>query len=331
VHLTKATHLQYVGELCRYLLAAPPKPHDKGHNVRMAWGNGLRPDIWGKFRERFDIPIINELYAATDGMGASFNANEGDFSLGAIGVRGAIWNYLRGAGEVRVKIDIDTQEILRDAKGFAVKCPRNEPGEVLHKCDPAAPEAAFAGYYQNKGAGDKRFIRDVFEKGDLWFRSGDMMRVDHDGRLYFVDRLGDTFRWKSENVATNEVEDLLHQYPGVEEINVYGVLVPHADGRAGCAAVVLKDEKTFDWGAFSRFAVEQLPRYAVPIFVRITPEIQTTGTMKMQKGKMRGEGCDVEKVEATGDRLFWLKPGGDVYVPFGKEDYERVKEGGAKL
>jgi acyl-CoA synthetase (AMP-forming)/AMP-acid ligase II len=202
VRKSKANIIQYIGELCRYLINAPPSALDKEHNVKMAWGNGMRPDVWEVFRERFGIPIINELYAATDGLGSSFNANRGDFGRNAVGIRGLLWHLNNESNEVRVRIDVVTQEMMRDKNGFAIKCKAGEPGEVFHRL---TAKAAFAGYYQNPAATGKRIVTDVFKKGDLWFRSGDMMMEDADGRLYFVDRLGDTFRWRSENVSTNEV------------------------------------------------------------------------------------------------------------------------------
>ncbi|KKZ61643.1 hypothetical protein EMCG_03828 [[Emmonsia] crescens] len=328
--------IQYVGELCRYLVNAPPSSLDKEHNVKVAWGNGMRPDVWGVFRQRFGVETINELYAATDGVSSSFNANRGDFGLGAIGVRGLYWKWMNGDNEKRVKIDVVTEEIQRDANGFAIACKDGEPGETLYKMDPAAPNAAFVGYFRNTGATEKRKIRDVFRKGDLWFRSGDMMRQDPDGCLYFVDRLGDTFRWKSENVSTNEVSDVLGKFDNIAEINVYGVQVPHADGRAGCAAIVLTDGMavdSLDFGALAKYVIGVLPRYAVPLFLRVVPSFETTGTMKLQKGKLRAEGVDLDMIKenGTGGRLFWLPPGGNKYTPFETDQWEALKAGRVKL
>lgn len=167
VRSSNANIIQYVGELCRYLLNAPPSPLDKQHYVYMAWGNGMRPDVWHKFQERFGIQVINELYAATDGLGAMFNANQGEFTRNAIGKRGFLWRCMRGSDEVLVKTNVDTEEIARGKDGFAIKCGIDEPGEVLHQVDPAAPGASFAGYYKNEGATDKRYIKNVFKKGDL--------------------------------------------------------------------------------------------------------------------------------------------------------------------
>ncbi|KAI9375582.1 hypothetical protein BJX61DRAFT_549275 [Aspergillus egyptiacus] len=332
---SEADIMQYVGELCRYLVNSKPHPLERKHKLQMAWGNGMRPDVWEPFRQRFGVPIIHELYAASDGMGATYNANRGDFSKHAIGVRGLLWNLLYGANEKMVVIDVDTQEIIRDpTTGFATECPRGVAGETIHRVDPANPLAQFEGYYRNDEATNKRFIRDVFTKGDMWFRSGDMMRQEPDGRVYFVDRLGDTYRWKSENVSTNEVSDLLGQVAGIAECNVYGVLVPNADGRAGCAAVVFADgvtEETFDFKALAEHALKTMPRYAVPIFLRVTSALNYTSTMKLQKGKLRQEGCEVAKVEASGDRMYWLPPNRAEYVPFSMEDYNKIKTGEIRL
>ncbi|ETI20230.1 hypothetical protein G647_08264 [Cladophialophora carrionii CBS 160.54] len=337
VRASRADILQYVGELCRYLINAPPSPLDKQHNVKMAWGNGMRPDVWETFRQRFGIETINELYAATDGMGATFNANKGDFGRNAVGVRGLYWNWANGANEKRVRIDIDTEEILRDDKGFAIECKTGEPGEVVHRMDPATVDTVFAGYYKNKGAGQKRFIRDLFRKGDLWFRSGDMMRQDADGCVYFVDRLGDTFRWRSENVSTNEVSDVLGRFDQIAEANVYGVQVPHADGRAGCAAIVpvssVAAPEQLDLARLAEYLLSTLPRYAVPIFLRVVPQLEYTGTMKLQKGRLRTEGVDLDKIEksAPADRMYWLPPNGTKYEVFGRKEWEELKAGKVRL
>jgi acyl-CoA synthetase (AMP-forming)/AMP-acid ligase II len=327
VSASKATIIQYVGELCRYLVNAKPHPLERKHVVEMAWGNGMRPDVWETFRERFNIPVINELYAATDGLGTMFNYNRGPFGANAIAKRGLLWK-LFNQGEVRVKIDVVTEEIYRDPNtGFARKCELGEPGEVLHKLDPAAPNTMFQGYFKNPAAGEKRFIRDVFEKGDLYFRSGDMQRQDPDGCVYFVDRLGDTFRWKSENVSTNEVSDVVGKFPQIAETNVYGVSIPHSDGRAGCAAVVLVDGVTaemLDLKGLASYLIGTLPRYAVPIFIRVVQNLEYTGTMKMQKGKYKAEGVDPEKTGKAGDVVFWLPMGENEYVNFRKTDWDRL-------
>ncbi|KAL5393252.1 long-chain fatty acid transporter fat1 [Paraphaeosphaeria sporulosa] len=331
VATSRATIIQYVGELCRYLLNGPVNEYERKHCVKVAWGNGMRPDVWEPFRARFGIPVINELYAATDGLGAIFNRNEGPFTQHALGVRGALWNWRFGGEEVRVRMDVDTEEILRDAEGFAVVCGTDEPGQVLHRLDPGAP--MHPGYYNNDAATEKRRIRDVFRKGDMWFKSGDMMRQDESGRVYFVDRLGDTFRWKSENVSTNEVADAIGRHPQVAESNVYGVSVPGYDGRAGTASIVLADGVTlsnFEFKGLAEHARAMLPGYAVPLFLRVTPALEYTGTLKIQKGRLKREGVDPDLITGE-DRMYWLPQGSDRYVPYGKEDWESIKTKKSRL
>ncbi|KAK0906427.1 hypothetical protein LTR57_017797 [Friedmanniomyces endolithicus] len=333
---SQANRLQYVGELCRYLVNAPPHPLERKHIVQEAWGNGMRPDVWNTFRRRFNIPVVHELYAATDGMGSMYNRNRGDFSSGAIAVRGYLWHLKKGAIEVRAKIDPDTEDIVRDGDGFVIRANAGEPGEVLHRIDPAMAEAAFKGYYGNPGASQKRWLRGVFKPDDLFFRSGDVMRVDSDGRVYFVDRLGDTFRWKSENVSTNEVSDILGQFDQIAECNVYGVSIPNADGRCGCATIVPASSTTlesFDFVRLYTHVAGKLPRYAVPLFLRVAPQLSYTGTFKIQKGQAKREGVDLDLIEQAGskDSLYWLPPGGSAYVPFRREDWRALKAGDVKL
>ena len=336
VHASRANKLQYVGELCRYLVNAPEHPLERKHMLEMAWGNGMRPDVWEVFRQRFNIPIIHELYAATDGLGATFIANRGEFSRNAIGVRGLIWHMRNGENEVRARINPDTEDIVRGDDGFVIKATTNEPGEVLHKVDPDMKVAAFKGYFKNEQASEKRWMRNVFKQDDLWFRSGDVMRVDSDGRVFFVDRLGDTFRWKSENVSTNEVSDVMGTFNQIAECNVYGVQIPHADGRCGCATIVPQPPTTadtLDLDALTQHVVSKLPKYAVPLFLRITPQLSYTGTFKIQKGKAKREGVDLDLIEQAGskDRIYWLPPNGKTYVPYQREDWDGLKAGRVKL
>lgn len=276
VSASGANRLQYVGELCRYLVNAPVHPLERKHRVQEAWGNGMRPDgkgtamgtafiadgdsVWERFRQRFNIPIIHELYAATDGMGATFNRNAGDFGRAAIGVRGPIWHHRNNGAEVRARIDPDTEDLIRDANHFVVRAEVGEPGEVLHRVPEELKTAAFTGYYGNEKASEKRWLRGAFAPNDLWFRSGDVMRQDADGRVFFVDRLGDTFRWRSENVSTNEVSDVLGLFDQIAEANVYGVVVPNADGRCGCATIVLADSTAVEAFDLRRLAEHVLSR-----------------------------------------------------------------------
>ncbi|GAP84469.2 putative fatty-acyl- synthase [Rosellinia necatrix] len=354
VHASGATHLQYVGELCRYLVNAAPGPLDRGHGVRVAWGNGMRPDVWDRFRDRFGVECINELYGASDGMFATMNANRGDFTRHALAVRGPLWHLLN-RDERRVLIEPDTQEVLRDKDGWAIEAKADEVGEMISRMDAADPDQGTPQYFGNKSATEGRRVADVFRKGDLWFRSGDLFRLDGQGRLYFVDRLGDTFRWRSENVSTSEVADVVGAFPQVAEANVYGVLVPHADGRAGCAALVPRSTATatagagagegttaaataadpeIDFAALAEHCLARLPRYAVPLFLRVTDSLDYTGTHKMQKQKLRAQGIDLAAIRASssaGDRVYWLPPGARAYVPFEQADLDDVKAGKVRL
>ncbi|KAF2654372.1 acetyl-CoA synthetase-like protein [Lophiostoma macrostomum CBS 122681] len=323
---SRATHIQYVGELCRYLLNGPPNDFETQHCVKVAWGNGMRPDVWEPFRQRFKIPVIHELYAATDGLGSTFNANAGPFTRHAIGLRGLLWNWRFGEEEVRVRMDVDTEEIVRDERGFAVRVGPGEPGQVLHRLDPEML-AGVPGYFNNEEATGKRRIADVFQEGDLYFQSGDLMRQDASGLLFFVDRLGDTYRWKSENVSTHEVSDALGKFPSIAETNAYGVSVPGYDGRAGAASIVLApgvSEAALDLRALAAHARSALPGYAVPLFLRVTERLEYTGTLKIQKGRLKREGVDPGLVTGT-DRVYWLKPGEEGYLPFGRKDWEDIK------
>lgn len=202
--------------------------------------------------------------------------------------------------------------------------------------NPADPDTGTPKYFNNKSATEKRRVSDVFSKGDLWFRSGDLFKLDSEGRLFFVDRLGDTYRWHSENVSTNEVSDVVGKFPQVAETNVYGVLVPNAEGRAGCAALVLTDEtvkeNNMDFAALAAHCLASLPRYAVPLFLRVTRSLEYTGTHKLQKQKLRSEGIELATIEASSDdKMYWLPPGSETYVPFAQKDLDDIKAGRVRL
>ncbi|KAJ5863833.1 uncharacterized protein N7529_005749 [Penicillium soppii] len=344
-----ATIIQYVGETLRYLLGVTPEVDpvtgedlDKKHKIRLAFGNGLRPDIWNRFKERFNIPTIAEFYAATEASSGSWNISSNDFSAGAIGRNGALGNIILGRGSAVVDVDFETQEPWRDpTTGLCKKVPRGDPGELLFAIDAADPSANFQGYYGNKKATEGKIIRDVIKKGDAYFRTGDMVRWDKEGRWFFSDRLGDTFRWKSENVSTAEVSEVLGAHPDVHEANVYGVALPNHDGRAGCAAIVFNQQMAS--GNLSDTALEpsrdildglaahtlkNLPRFAAPLFLRVTPEMQSTGNNKQQKHVLRTEGVDPALVSKK-DRVYWLQ--GNSYVPFGQRDWERLTGGQVRL
>lgn len=343
VRTSHATVIQYVGETLRYLMTNPPNPElDKNHSVRMAFGNGLRPDVWDRFKVRFNIPTIAEFYSATESSSGSFNLSRNSFSSGAIGRTGAIGDIALTLMNAIVKVDWDTEEPYRDPKtGFCVALPRGESGELLFRLDPNDIGGRYVGYFKNESATAKKVLRDVFKKGDAWFRTGDVVKLDKEGRLWFSDRIGDTFRWKSENVSTAEVAQVLGMHPMVQEANVYGVQLPGYEGRAGCAAILLTDN-AFDTqnnvapkqevlDSMAAFALNSLPRYAVPIFVRVVKELQITGNNKQQKVSLRKDGADPELVGAAGDQLFWLKPGSMRYERFGSTQWSAVRHGTARL
>ncbi|KAF4272409.1 hypothetical protein KXW98_008229 [Aspergillus fumigatus] len=343
-----ATIVQYVGETLRYLLAVPPQIDpvtgedlDKKHSVRAIFGNGLRPDIWNRVKERFNVPTIAEFYAATEGTSGSWNLSSNDFTAGAIGRNGALTKLILGASLAVVEVDHESQEPWRDPKtGLCRKVPHGQPGELLYAIDPNDPSDKFQGYFQNSKATESKIIRDVLRKGDAFFRTGDMVRWDLEGRWYFSDRLGDTFRWKSENVSTSEVAEVLGAHPDVHEANVYGVALPNHDGRAGCAAIVFQQQlqaanpselaapsqNVLD--SLAAHVLKNLPRFAAPLFLRVTPEMQATGNNKQQKHVLRTEGVDPALVSGK-DKLYWLQ--GNTYVPFEQKDWNRLHSGQVKL
>ncbi|KAG7139811.1 Fatty acid transporter protein like [Verticillium longisporum] len=344
VRTSGATIIQYVGETCRYLLAAPPQLDpttgenlDKKHKVRAAFGNGLRPDVWSRFRDRFGVDTIGEFYAATEGTFGTWNLSRNDFAKGAIGRNGWIYNAVMGMNLAIVEVDHEQGAPWRDPKtGFCRSAGTNEPGELLCRVSPTDMSRRFQGYYGNPEATQKKVLRSVFRKDDAWFRTGDILKWDGEGRLFFSDRIGDTFRWKSENVSTQEVSEAIGSHPAVREANVYGVELPHHDGRAGCAALVLDEGRGIEakpgdalLKSLAEHVKKALPKYALPLFLRVMPDMgmQMTGTNKQQKTGLRGEGVK----PGAGDEsiMYWLQ--GDTYVPFTAHDWQQLDGGRVKL
>jgi fatty-acyl-CoA synthase len=312
------TMFVYIGELCRYLVNQPPSEDETKHKIRLAFGNGLRPDIWPVMKSRFKIPDILEFYGSTEGNVSLFNF---DGRTGAIG-RAPKW--LRKRFNVRlVQFDVETEQPVRGMNGLCIEAGPGQIGECIGKIGGDA-RSEYSGYV-DKSATEKKVLHDVFEKGDAWFATGDLMKSDADGYLYFVDRIGDTFRWKGENVSTNEVAERLQAIPGVKEANVYGVAVEGAEGRAGMAALVV--DKEFDIKAFEAKVVEELPVFARPLFVRLLPEMETTGTFKQRKMDLVADGYDYLKVKGP---LFFLdaKRG---YVKLTRAVYDKLAAGLAKV
>ncbi|KAL8970960.1 MAG: hypothetical protein Q9183_001277 [Haloplaca sp. 2 TL-2023] len=341
VRESRATVIQYVGETLRYLLAAPPQQDpttgrdiDKQNHVRLAFGNGLRPDVWKKFQERFGIEGIAEFYSATEGTGALWNVSHNDYGAGAVGRNGVLNSALLGLRTAVVQVDWLTEGPFRNPQNgnFCTRVPRGQPGELLFKVDPSNLVRDYQGYFNNTKASDSKIMRSVFEKDDAFFRTGDVVRRDQEGRWWFCDRIGDTFRWKSENVSTAEVSEALGTHPAINEANVYGIELPHHEGRAGCATIMFNRGRDVDQKVLKELAVHatnRLPPYAVPLFLRVTKTIQATGNNKQQKHLLRSEGVDPAKVRGSGDHVFWLK--GGTYLPFEDEDWAALRAGRVKL
>ncbi|MGN6515832.1 MAG: long-chain-acyl-CoA synthetase [Rhizomicrobium sp.] len=315
----KPTFFQYIGEMCRYLLNAPPSPHERDHSLRAITGNGLRPEIWPRFQERFAIPKIVEFYGATEGNVSMLNYD------GKVGAVGRIPRYLRNVLTTRiVKFDVEHEVPVRNGEGFCIECTPGEVGEAIGRIT-EEPGKDFEGYTKAADT-QKKILRNVFEMGDAWFRTGDLMKQDEEGYFYFVDRIGDTFRWKGENVATSEVSEALGTIPGVREANVYGVSVPGMDGRAGMAALVVNGD--FKVNDLANALSSSLPSYARPVFLRLLPEMEITGTFKQRKVELVKEGFDPG---AIAEPLYWLDPSSYRYEPLDGARYADIVSGRIKL
>jgi fatty-acyl-CoA synthase len=316
------TLFQYIGELCRYLLHSASHPLEKAHRVRMCCGNGLRPEIWSGFQSRFAIPKILEFYAATEGNVSLFNVE------GKPGAVGRIPPYLAHRFPAAlVQFDIQNGEPLRNESGYCVPSAPQEPGELIGRifADAANPGNRFEGYTSAEDT-DKKILRHVFDPGDAWFRTGDLLRKDAAGYFYFVDRMGDTFRWKGENVATAEVAEALCACSGIQHANVYGVSVPGMEGRAGMAILVVSPE--FDLEALRTHLDRRLPAYAHPLFLRIRSELETTGTFKYMKADFVSEGYNPS---LTDNVIYFNNRERCQFVRLDQELYQLIQTGRLRL
>jgi len=314
------THIIYIGELCRYLVNSPPAANaedETRHKVRMAFGNGMRPEVWDRFKARFNIRNIIEFYGSTEGNVSLFNLD------GKSGAIARVPKLLKKSFNVRlVRFDVAAEMPERRPDGLCYEC---RPGEIGEAIGEIAHDArhAYTGYV-DKLASQKKILTNVFKKGDAWFRTGDLMRQDKKGYLYFIDRIGDTFRWKGENVSTSEVAEYAASAPGVEEAIVYGVPVPNTDGKAGMVSLITRDG--FDLKAFKDHMDLSLPVYARPRFVRLLHDVQTTGTFKYKKMDLIQTGFDPRK---TKDPLYLLC--NDEYIPLTAQTMVKISDGTIRL
>ncbi len=306
------TALVYIGELCRYLANQEPCEAEQNNPIVSMVGNGLRPDVWDEFRDRFKVARIIEIYGASEGNALFINLFNKDKTIG-----------MTSADVSLIEYDVADDKIIKNADGTCKKIMNKDPGLLIVRI---GPNAVFNGYTDAQ-ASEKKILRDVFEEGDAWFNTGDLIRKVDVGfalgkeHYQFVDRIGDTFRWKSENVSTNEVGEILNGYHDVNMSNVYGVKIPGCEGRAGMVAFSLENREHFNWDEFSAYVENNLPKYARPIFVRIIQEMDTTGTFKLKKNDLREQGFDITSIT---DTVYCLKPNSNTYEPLDNDWLKQI-------
>ena len=324
VKRSRCTMFVYIGELCRYLLQTPQDPADRGHAVRLCVGNGLRPDVWLPFRQRFGIGQIREFYGSTEGNCSMFNFDSRPEAVGRV----PGWAASRFPIRV-IRFDVETEEAVRDGEGRCIGCGPDEAGEVIGEIvnDTSKPGNRFEGYTDPEATA-RKVLHDVFRPGDSWFRTGDLMRRDARGYFYFVDRVGDTFRWKGENVATLQVSETITGYPGIKDAIVYGVSVPGREGRAGMAAIVLDETVRFDLEGFKSFLLAHLPVYAAPVFLRVSDHIAVTGTFKQRKLDLAAEGFDPGRIA---EPLYFTAAGEPLYRVIDASTFAAIASGHLRL
>ncbi len=311
----RATKFCYVGELCRYLMNQPERPDDAANPVEGMYGNGLRPEIWKAFKQRFYIPFVNEFYGAAELPSGFVNQYNFDCTIGRAVKTNAV-----------VKYDIDEDRPIRNQDGFLEKCDYGDVGLVLFEVSASEP---LMGYTRREET-EKKLLRDVFAKGDCWFNTGDLMRNIGFGHRQFVDRLGDTYRWHGENVSTTEVESVLDSFPQIYMSAVYGVAIPNTDGRAGMAAIVpLVDRpQDFNFKGLAEMVRWDLPEFAIPRFIRFKDELEQTPSMKTKKEGLKREGYDIEKIDGP---VYVLLPGAAEYVRLTKAVRKKIDDGAYKM
>lgn len=336
-YLTKTTHIQYVGEVCRYLLNSPKSEYENKHLVRIAYGNGLRPNIWMDFKKRFNIDAIGEFYASTEAPIATTTFQRGEFGVGACRNYGTIINWVLSCEQTIVKMDPHEDcAVYRDPAGFCKVADVGEPGELLMRIFVSKrPETSFQGYLGNRKATDSKILHDVFRKGDAWYRSGDLLKADIHGLWYFVDRLGDTFRWKSENVSVTEVENQILRYKKqiFEFIIVLGISLTHYEGKVCFAVIQLKKEyQSHDpielLNDLLSYLNEVLPKYSLPVFVKFVSQINITHNHKLVKKKYKNQ--SFPRGENGDEIIYWLKDYKE-YKVLDDDDWAQIASGKARL
>jgi fatty-acyl-CoA synthase len=314
----QCTMFVYIGELGRYLVNQPPHDAERGHRLRLVFGNGLAADVWRQFLDRFALPEVLEFYGATEGNVSMFNFG------GPVGACGRLPKYLRKRFNYRLALfDEETQAPLRNSAGRCMEAGAGQIGECIGRIGTDV-RSSYSGY-ADKAASERKVLRDVFEKGDAWFGTGDLMRQDSEGYYYFVDRVGDTFRWKGENVSTSEVAASALRAPGVLEATVYGVRAGQEEGRAGMAALVV--DEAFDIAVLSAMLEADLPHYAQPVFIRVMHQLSKTGTFKVRKQDLVNEG--IEPVRGRG--AIYFKHPSKGYVKLTKPTYDKLVAGEMRL
>ncbi|RAL16411.1 putative bifunctional fatty acid transporter/acyl-CoA synthetase (FAT1) [Aspergillus homomorphus CBS 101889] len=330
VHDSRATRILYIGELCRYLLSTSPSAYDRNHACIVANGNGLRGEIWERFRQRFGVPQIREFYRSTEGVAKFDNFGEGAWAAGKVGHSGFIKRFMENDTYI-VKYDTETDMPYRDPKtGFCVKAKLGEEGEAIGR---VKSRGLLTEYLHNEEATEKKLLRDVFEKGDLFQRTGDLVVRDHDGWVKFQDRVGDTFRWKGENVSAGEIRDHICRLPAIQDAVVYGVKLSAYDGQAGAAGITLEDaspatEKEVMANLYPELKKRGVPSYAFPRLIRLTEKVETGVTFKQAKGALTKKGWD-PRTDWEGDKLYWLD--GTQYKKLDEKSWSSIESGQAKL
>ncbi|XP_060617983.2 long-chain fatty acid transport protein 6 [Anolis sagrei] len=314
------TVIQYIGELCRYLCKQPVKEGERNHKVRIAVGNGVRTDVWKEFLHRFGNIKMCEFYGATEGNICFMNHTG---KVGSVGRTNFFYKLFFPFD--LIKYDFQKEEPIRNKNGWCERVKKGEPGLLLSKVNSKNP---FFGYAGNKQDTEKKLLCGVFKKEDFYFNTGDLLVQDEADFLYFWDRIGDTFRWKGENVATTEVSDVIGMLDFIQEANVYGVAVQGYEGKAGMASIILKPNKSLDVEQLYEHVVTYLPSYARPLFLRIQEIMDVTGTFKQQKFQLVGEGFNPS---STSDPLYFLDSSKKSYITLTEELHENIVSGQVKL